>query len=627
MTLNDSPLSVFSGLMSLALLAWALTRERPALRRRLAHALGAVWAMALMAVGPSFAAENEEVDYTSRLETWGLAQSKRERDLEPAGKTIDEVLVVSEEIVAPTDPWPSFLNAFHARTRPDIVRRELLLKEGDLWDEERIEESERILRVLGQTAPVLAIVRILPVKSPTPGKVSMLVVTKDLWSIRVNSRFLLVGTVLKQLRIRPTENNLAGRNKQLSLDLDLQQATFGVGQQFSDPRVWGSNLAFVESASLIFNRRSQVPEGSNGSLEFGRPQYSLEDTWSAIASAAWSVSRARVFRGERVLELFFPDETSSIPYMYDASQVVASGSLTKSFGRRYRTDLSVALAGYTKRFEPFPEVTLTDEQREWYVRTRLPRSEDATYLSLTAAAYETDYRIYKNLHTFALREDIRLGYRLVAKARFAPKLLSSGSSFIEMGVAGGYGWDLGGNLFFLSAGVGERYMPEALSFGAVRPWVNGHAGAQVLDITPRVGPGRFVLRAMADLRWDDLDNTLVLLGGGNGLRGLPDGYLTGTREVLMNVEYRTLPLELFTVHLGLVFFWDAGAAYTAAPFSMTHTLGVGLRALFPQLDVEPFRLDFGLVLNGPQPAVIDRFSASFGQITDLRPEVLTNPLD
>ena len=54
-----------------------------------------------------------------------------------------------------------------------------------------------------------------------------------------------------------------------------------------------------------------------------------------------------------------------------------------------------------------------------------------------------------------------------------------------------------------------------------------------------------------------------------------------------------------------------------------------MRLLFPQFDIEPIRIDFGMVLEktGPSPAFTDRFSSSFGQVTDFKTTFLQPPVD
>ena len=63
-----------------------------------------------------------------------------------------------------------------------------------------VSETERNMRTLF----IFAVARVVPLRGSAPDKVAVLVVTKDLWSIRLDSEYNLIGTLLQYLRIRPT---------------------------------------------------------------------------------------------------------------------------------------------------------------------------------------------------------------------------------------------------------------------------------------------------------------------------------------------------------------------------------------------------------------------------------------
>ena len=96
---------------------------------------------------------------------------------------IERIEIVREDIIAQSDPWPNFLNRLHMTTREYIVRQEILVAPGQQWNQDKVDESARNLRRLF----ILAVVRAIPCKSSRPGHVILLVVTKDLWSIRMNT--------------------------------------------------------------------------------------------------------------------------------------------------------------------------------------------------------------------------------------------------------------------------------------------------------------------------------------------------------------------------------------------------------------------------------------------------------
>ncbi|MHC4917773.1 MAG: BamA/TamA family outer membrane protein, partial [Planctomycetota bacterium] len=192
-------------------------------RSRLPTRLGLLLAGLLAAASvDALALDLKKIDlkkkYEEELIRWALKQAGLQRDPSPEGKKIERIEIVREEIIAQSDPWPNFLNWFHVKTKDFVVRQELLVAPGEVWDEEKVEESARNLRKLF----ILAVVRTVPCRSKKPGHVVLLVVTKDLWSLRLNTIFSQVGGVLQRLEFFPTEMNFLGRNKRVSIHLRME---------------------------------------------------------------------------------------------------------------------------------------------------------------------------------------------------------------------------------------------------------------------------------------------------------------------------------------------------------------------------------------------------------------------
>jgi len=565
-----------------------------------------------------------EEGYEGRLVEWGLALQGREPDPNPEGKVIDEILVSSEDIVAPSDPYPKILNILHVKTKQDVVKREILLQPGDRYDPEIAAESERNLRQLF----IFAVARVLPVKSPTPGKVSILVVTKDLWSIRLNSEFNTVGSLLQLLHLRPTEQNFLGRNQQVSLDFLMKLDTISLGQAFTDRRLFGTWLTFSETAAIILNRSTGKSEGSRGAFFFGQPLYSLATEQAFGITGSWDIETVRTYRGANVWLVPFPDPATGnpvlVPVIYDAKNLQAAASYTRSYGRQAKTNLSIGLGAYTRRYTPPVYLGLTDDQRAWLTSNYLPRSEDVVYLEGALQLYRADYRVLRDIATFALSEDFHLGPSMFVDLLYAEPALLSSVRFLEGKTRLRYALYEKDDLFIATLAIGARFQPDGSTAPGASSLVNRRLSGEVVNYFPVIGPGRFAVRGYFDTVANDLNNTKFFLGGGNGLRGTPAESLTGTTQLLFNLEYRTKPLEFHTLHLGGVVFWDAGKTWGAGTTSaFTHSIGIGLRGLLPQFDLETLRIDFGYVLRGPMPSsFLDRFSASFGQVFDYRPGFL-----
>jgi len=553
--------------------------------------------------------------YEERLVGWGLAQHNRDIETEPEGKRLEAVLVAAEDVVAESDPYPNFLNLFHVRTREEVIRREVLLEPGELYSSALAEETARNLRKLN----IFSVVRVVPVKGEAPGTVSLLIITKDIWSLRVSQDFEVVGSFIRYLRLQGTEANFLGLNQRLAIDFLLRPDTVSLGQTYINRRVAGSRWYFGETASIILGRESGQPEGTRGAVVVQRPLYSLSTPWSVSTSASWNVATTRVYRGTGVWQLPYPDG-EPVPFIYDTRELSAGGSYTRSYGEYHKANVSGGVEAYHRSYAAPEQAALDDAQREWLRQNHLPRSEDAVYASLSLSAYEARYEVMRGVDSYALSEDFQLGHSVLATVRYAPPVFASAAHYAELGVAGRYRWRWSDALTTVSVGGAIRR-----ALGAGGGWTNRRWAAELQQFSPQVLGGRFMARGLLDVNIDDLFDRVQLLGGANGLRGAPQDAYLGKRLLLVNVEYRSAPVVFQTLHLGGVLFYDAGSAFDRGP-KMVHTVGVGVRFLFPQFNLYPFRLDFGYVLNDTLPPVGQRFTFSAGQITEYRPDILDSPL-
>jgi outer membrane translocation and assembly module TamA len=92
----------------------------------------------------------------------------------------------------------------------------------------------------------------------------------------------------------------------------------------------------------------------------------------------------------------------------------------------------------------------------------------------------------------------------------------------------------------------------------------------------------FASRLYSSYAWKHERDYQVVLGGTNGLRGYPDRYYSGTKMLLLNVEYRVFsPLTIMTVGVGGAAFFDAGYVWSDRQNmklrDLKKDIGVGLR--------------------------------------------------
>jgi hypothetical protein len=123
---------------------------------------------------------------------------------------------------------------------------------------------------------------------------------------------------------------------------------------------------------------------------------------------------------------------------------------------------------------------------------------------------------------------------------------------------------------------------------------DGSFQANFRVVTPRLGFGRLLVDTKVLHRYRNFLNTMSWLGGDGRLRGYPSNYFVGESEATSNVEFRSRPLELLTLQLGGVAFYDTGVVWDRSSALDVHqSVGFGIRTLLPQLDRIVFRVDLG----------------------------------
>jgi outer membrane protein assembly factor BamA len=98
------------------------------------------------------------------------------------------------------------------------------------------------------------------------------------------------------------------------------------------------------------------------------------------------------------------------------------------------------------------------------------------------------------------------------------------------------------------------------------------------------------------------------------LRGYEEAAFFGPDVVVSNLELRSRPLQILSVQLAGVVFWDAGDAFDGFDrFELKHGVGFGLRFLAPQIDRAVFRIDAGFPVDPSVPGAATTVIAQFDQ--------------
>jgi hypothetical protein len=573
----------------------------------------------LLASAPAAAQKptSQATEY-SPYEKEAIDAALKERGLEvdraPEGKTIGVIDIVRLEVLEARDPGPELLkkvplvspvgryvtkpmlNWLHVLSKDYVIRRELLLAEGEPYVQVLVDETARNMR--GRMPLQVSLVVIVPVKSKEPGKVDLLVITKDIWSLRLSFDIAVTPGGLENLILVPQETNFLGLHHTAQTRFQIQPETLTFGLGYKIPRFGYSWIGAGASAAIFVNRRRFEPEGSSVGISAGQGLYSTRTDWAWDADVGYSVGVARRYSNAQVF-LFDSRRTperDNIPFEYKSRSFSASAGVTRSFGWGLKNNFSLTFNASVSEYEAFDLSAFAPAAAADFRRRALPTGESRVYPALGWRSFRTDFLRTLDINTLALQEDFRLGHDISATIYPVARALGSSRDFIGVSAKAGYAVALGDGLAGASINTFAENQDGLITDGSI----GGAFGA----VTPRIfGLGRVVMNASFSNRYKNYLNARTFIGGEDRLRGYPTSFFFGKDTVFFNLEYRSRSFEILKAQLGGVAFFDAADA--AQGFDMLRakqSVGVGVRALFPQVNRNVFRVDVAFPLKrGPFP--------------------------
>jgi Omp85 superfamily domain len=459
-------------------------------------------------------------------------------------------------------------NLLHIDTKEEVIRRELLLREGDPADPFLIEESERNLRGLS----FIRAVKIVSTPAPE-GQVDLVVQTQDTWTTQPRASFT-VGGGSSRSAFGIVESNLLGYGKQFRLlyRSGLDRSSLLIG--YTDPRLLGTRWS-------AFGNYQDASDGHivEGGLQY--PFFSLETPWAGGGAYSNRRERGKEFS-------HFGDEVASYLRKLDAS--------TSRLGHRLEISDADVLwrAGvfYTYADETFsnlsggaPPELLPADQRI---------SEPGIFVHREAIRYVRE----RHLNLFDRVEDLNLGNTFDGQIGYSWEALGARVDEPILTATDRQGFDFGpGRKAFLYGLVTGRYQGNDVQ----------NAVAEVEAVAYYrwylVFEQTLVSRVKTDLGRNLDRGTQLFLGNFNGLRGFDTRQFVGDKRFIFNLENRLFFVDdLFhLVSLGAVVFFDAG--YVWEPDQgvnfrdLATSVGIGLRIDAPRGSGEAlFRLDLGVPL-------------------------------
>jgi hypothetical protein len=481
----------------------------------------------------------------------GAAESiPSDAELEKSGAVFGEIRIDNQNIFDrrnPKDNKPLFRLAddLHIKTRPGVIRRQLLFRPGQRYSRRLMEESARILRADRYFYDAT----IVPVKY-RDGKVDVLVTTRDVWTLDPSFNFgRSGGTNTTGLSLE--EINLLGTGSTVSIGHQSAVDRSQSGISFANTHAFGTWTAI--SLNYV-----ELSDGLTRSAIVDSPFYSL-DTRHAGGVLAQA--------------------DDHIDYLYDRGQIINQFYDHGVFAQAY-AGWSAGLqngwvsrwsagAAYTERhFFPVPS---------WTGPTLLPQDRRFLYPWIRFDLLQDHYVELEDRDQIGRTEDFYLGTTVTLRLGWADSAFGSDRSALLFQAAAGQG----AMLSDAATLVGTSVFTGRVENGILR---NGVLDAALRYYLQQSRSWLFFSSLHAANGWRlDVENQL-LLGGDNGLRGYPLRYQDGTARSLFTVEERYFsdwyPFRLLRV--GAAMFADAGRTWGRPPLAapslgLLEDAGFGLR--------------------------------------------------
>jgi hypothetical protein len=463
-------------------------------------------------------------------------------ELEAAGAVVGEVLVDNQNIFNLEDPRDDtrlfrLADRLHGRTRPSIIREQLLFKPGERYSRRLVEESERILRA--NTYFYDAWIR--PVRYHD-GQVDLRVTTRDVWTLNPGFDFGRSGGT-NSTGVQLEEMNLLGTGVGIRLahtsDIDRTESQVEVSDAhaFDGRTLVDANYAELSNAGHLHD------------LTLNRGFYALDSRWAGGIAGQDDLQTDSLYDRGQIIDQF-QDK-------HESTQIYGglSSGLQNGWVRRWSTGVT-----YDEHlFTPLSS---------WTGTSALPLDRRFVYPWVQFDLVQDDYLKLFDHDQIGRTEDFYLGTTASVRLGWADSALGSNRSALMMQSSAGRGFKDGGTSTLLLYGtftgrLEDGRLTNGLLSGSARYYLEQSSNWLFFS----------TLQGTKGWRLDFDDQ--VLLGGDNGLRGYPLRYQDGTAYALWTLEQRFFtdwyPFRLFRV--GAAVFFDSGRTWGSAPLAQP-SLGV-----------------------------------------------------
>ncbi len=542
------------------------------------------------------AASTEYSSLEKRLIERALSSRGFVLERHPEGKVLEGVEYEILEVFDEDDPLPDGLNVLHTRTKEWVLAREVLLPVGAKWSQSLVDETARNIRSLIQISHALAV----PIQGSAEGKVKLLLVVRDIWSLRPDWDIQFMGGRLNYFLFLPTDSNAAGIHHEPQLLMLYQPLSLQTGASYGIHRVGLTHLSVAGAGGVYLPLGGHVGddrrglEGSYGSLALAQPLYSSQASWSWAASGAFENFIARKYQNGELKQYAVTNAdgtTTNVPFQWRSKTASASIAATRSFGWALKNDVTLGFNGNLRRYSTEGVDGIDPRAVSQFVASSLPTGEDRVYPYARWRSYAGHFFRTIEVESLGVQEDFRLGHDVYLEIDTVARALGSTRSLVS--VLGGAMW---------TSRIGDGLIRASVE-GAVDTQADRHVSDAMLDaklgiVSPRTGFGRLIFSGRAIHRPENYLKRTEFLGGDSRLRGYPSSLFYGSDLVAMNLELRTPGYYNLGMAMNGVLFYDSGDAFSdPSKLSLKHSVGVGVRFLLPFFDDIVYRFDLAVPLN------------------------------
>lgn len=557
-------------------------------------------------------------EYDWRLTRRVLEEQQATPAHDAEGTMICDIHYFAYDIFLPDEPFPLFLNRLHATTREEVLRYRASVEPGDTYS---VLLGEDVREQIWDTE-IFSTVVAVPVEHEEKACVDLYIITRDLWSLRFGFKPQISGGVLEKLELSIIETNFLGLNDSLGLGFSMDQGAWEIGPTWTTTWPGGANLDIQETFRLVFDREFGGYDGIRNDLRVERPLRSSWDADAWFVDTSIKSAHKRVFDGRKIHAVEYRDVETGEAYRVDERwhelRLKLDGGYVRAWGLRYKTLVTAGAFVDVRQVRAEPrDASIPDAVLEQFRIDRLPRQERAIGPAFTWEWYSNRYFHLTNYERFEISESYKKGIHLKAELRYSDPIFGADVRFIDGTLGARYVAPLGEDAFW-----------DVAAMGRIRWGGDGFVDRR-LEFSSRLvmpsGPlGRFVGRGWVRLLREDDANERFRLGAAEGLRGERGHAAEGRNAWIVNLEWRSKPVEVLSTFLGFAAFVDLGAAWEQHDPIHTHaSVGAGLRFMAPQAMALPVAIDvswpvgYGVWRRGmPAPVISLRFGQVFEPTSD-----------